>query len=352
MMECFPFTTTSPTTLTAPTAELVSASGIAPCKVPTSCSTFPSKYTLNGAPIRASSVECVDQKPILFRQFLQHSLGADPGALFGICLDQGHWMDPTMSSRGEPLNRSKFFMFEDVQGDGSLIPKYSYPGFQYGAMEHYQPMTTIHELDHLSTALKQSLQNESKPLQFNHLIGTKYCNIKDAITWHSEKTKDIRPGSVIVMLSLGAVREFQIRNVATGTATAFQLHPGDLVLMDWEFTQSHQHRLAKGGKEELTGLHHEESSKPHVSLMFRDINTMVKLSDIQKRAHQTEKNREARKRMREQEHSDGPSGELPTSTSSSPPKKRTESSNDDDEEGDGILPSMELSGECSAAQHL
>jgi alkylated DNA repair dioxygenase AlkB len=227
-------------------------------------------------------------------------------------------MDPKhamMADRGNELNRVKFFLYRKHRGSDAdadaLIRKYTYPGFQYGAMEHYREMSSIPELDGLCTQLEQSLQHQSKSLRFNHVIGTKYRDGKDGISWHSDKTKDITEKSVIALISLGATREFQLRNIETNITTAFALNAGDLVLIDGDMNLKYKHRLASVKEETIIPRIKGSTVEPRVSLIFRDICTVVKRSDAQKRGRKTEENRKKRKerkngenRKRERECSD------------------------------------------------
>jgi hypothetical protein len=72
-----------------------------------------------------------------------------------------------MTYRANELQRTKFFLVDDPNEPPERIPKYSYPGFQYAAMEHYHSVSCVPAVEKLLRILQQQCNGT-----FNHSGGT------------------------------------------------------------------------------------------------------------------------------------------------------------------------------------
>lgn len=80
--------------------------------------------------------------------------------------------------------------------------------------------------------LKEKVEKEFNET-FNYALVNRYCDGSEYIGWHSDKEGDLISGSSIVSLSLGAERDFQVRekNSTNGPITTFKLKSGDCIIM-------------------------------------------------------------------------------------------------------------------------
>ena len=125
------------------------------------------------------------------------------------------WLDPdndAMHYRGNELRRIKFFV--SLTEDGR-VPRYSYDGFQWTAMPLYHARNTpsidfvVKLADKISGP--NGLRRADAPEEFfscNQAIGTLYKTRRHKIGTHSDRPRDIKPGSWIFDISFGADREF------------------------------------------------------------------------------------------------------------------------------------------------
>ena len=109
-------------------------------------------------------------------------------------------------------------------GEPKELFLYRYPGFQHESMLHYRAVSSAPTLQRLLRELNDRYTFLGKPLYFNHVIATRYRDHADTIGWHSDKMRDISPGTPILSLSLGAARELgRACPPAPGAAGRFQV---------------------------------------------------------------------------------------------------------------------------------
>ena len=117
-----------------------------------------------------------------------------------------------MRYRGHELNRDKCFFVRSrkvtARGEPLSLYKYTYPGFQWKSLLHYQPTSALPALDQLLVFFSTRCSYRGRRLYFNHVFATRYEREHDCIGWHSDKMVDIMPGTPI--LSLGDQREFHL----------------------------------------------------------------------------------------------------------------------------------------------
>jgi hypothetical protein len=101
---------------------------------------------------------------------------------FGIINDTAPWIDPAnpdMRFHGSELkNQRAFFVITDDAAFGDTCPlwvaKFSYPGFQYGAMLLYRDARFVPIVDKLFAALNTHLRISGLDFTMNHCIATRY----------------------------------------------------------------------------------------------------------------------------------------------------------------------------------
>ena len=208
--------------------------------------------------------------------------------------------DRTAKYRGNELTRSKFYVnFAEVcpEQPGPVAracgltqcplfqdgtAKYGFPGFQYAAMLNYKSYDD--PAYHFVTSLKDKLQGglrvgdvEMPAPHFTQAIATMYENGSDGIGWHSDKVLDITEGSIIFDLSLGAERIFSLgrangKKAPTDVQNVTMRH-GSAILLSTKTNNEYKHAVLP-----VAGL-----EAPRVSLVLRDIKTVVTELELQKK---------------------------------------------------------------------
>lgn len=117
-----------------------------------------------------------------------------------------------------------------------------------------QPDPWIPELLKLRDKLREDLD-----VDFNSALANLYLTGQNHITWHADDEKQIGP--TIASVSLGGLREFDIRNPELNKTYSLELQTGSLIVMSKE-TQKHcQHRIVKT----------KRNVEPRINLTFREL---------------------------------------------------------------------------------
>lgn len=223
-------------------------------------------------------------------------------------LDREAWF---MLYRANVIKRSKLFLVkgDEMFGLPEEVPCYRYPGFQYASMLRYATLATIPSLQKLTNVLNMDLlfkfsdAEELRVPRINHVIGTTYVNGDDEIGFHSDKTKDIAANSLILMLSLGERRELHLRKVGETTpCDVIVMEPGALFILGPRTNVEYQHAIVPIGDEIV--LNRFRSVDRRVSLVFRQISTVLSRAEVYHECYKSEKDRIARKRRKERAESE------------------------------------------------
>ncbi len=87
--------------------------------------------------------------------------------------------------------------------------------------------------------------NREYSLVSNGVLVNCYRDGTESMGWHSDDEKEIEPGSDIASVTIGASRDFFIRNKRTKEKTVLTLNGGDLLIMHWPMQQEWEHALPK-----------------------------------------------------------------------------------------------------------
>lgn len=197
--------------------------------------------------------------------------------LFQDMKEHGPWLDRNalyMQFRGRSMRRQTFCCVAGQPAHGeelpAELPKYTYPGQQIESLLHYKTIDTVPGLTALVSRFKDLVS-------VNHVIGTRYEKGSDTIGYHQDKMLDIQPDTFILIVSFGAEREFTLRKVGEEMPhTSIVVQPGSLFLLGPKTNELHEHSIPTLPEEKNTG--------ERISLVLRHIKTMVKLSEIKKKA--------------------------------------------------------------------
>ena len=234
-----------------------------------------------------------DGNSFVIKGFLQQ-LGFDPNELFRelSSVPRNDRNDQMTRYRGRVLTREKFYV--DLIEAQDRIGLYRFPGMQYGLVERYYKRDEVPLVALLADLLtKLKIGDNEFPITFTQAIATYYVDGKDAISMHSDKKADINDTSFIMSLSFGVPRVMTLKDKVTGKEEVITLEAGDLFILSTTTNDSWQHGVLP-----MKGV-----SEPRMSIVFRDIKTIITTDELKKRVDRSEKGRKKRlenKRKREE----------------------------------------------------
>jgi hypothetical protein len=161
---------------------------------------------------------------------------------------------------GETLPR-----LQNLQADLSqnLIPMYRYPGNYSG--DEWETF----EWSPTSLKIRESVEKALlEPQTMNHCVTNYYRDGKDFISHHSDKDLDLSRRGVIVSVSLGDERVFELKRRADPKdITRIILPHGSILVLGPKTNQLFSHSI----------LPKEDSTKPRISLTLREVKTFKDL---------------------------------------------------------------------------
>ena len=128
--------------------------------------------------------------------------------------------------------------------------RYRYRGSQT------DPIRFTNDLDALRRHLSSKLD-----VSFNYVLATLYRDGNDYVGWHKDDERDLVPGQTIANVSLGATREFRLRNLDKSIDERIATHHGSLLLMRGDILQTTKHTLVRT----------RARVDPRVVLSFREV---------------------------------------------------------------------------------
>jgi len=96
---------------------------------------------------------------------------------------------------------------------------------------------------------------------YNACLLNLYHNGEEAMAWHSDAEKDLKPNAAISSLSLGAQRQFSFKHRKSKESISLLLEDGGILVMKDEIQKYWLHKLPPTKK----------IDKPRISLTFRTI---------------------------------------------------------------------------------
>lgn len=102
--------------------------------------------------------------------------------------------------------------------------------------------------------------------KLNAVLGNKYRNGKDYISFHKDDEKDMKKNSLIVSVSFGTERDFIFKHIKTKEKIKIKLESGSVLIMNYETQKNWVHSLPKRLKEKNC----------RINLTFRSINKLKK----------------------------------------------------------------------------
>ena len=216
------------------------------------------------------------------------------------------WVDgdnDALRIRGHPLKRQKMWLQTSPTQQG--YSRYNYTGWQWRVLPATGCVDECEEVGEILPAYNAWLDALGEGHEeANHAILTAYPDGNFYIGQHHDKTADIHPNSLIVVVKLGRVgRPFEICDRGESKPFYSQvLTPGTAVIMTLAANALVTHGVPASPEQEgLTG-----------SIVFRTIRTVVSVAETEKKIRASERTRE-----READHK----RELEEANGGEPPKK-------------------------------
>ena len=175
--------------------------------------------------------------------------------------------DPSTWYRDHQLSRDKLYIYFTDHPDN--IPKYKFPGFQRRAMLRY-----LHVSDPAVSFMKPVFEAVRRLSPgANLMIVTRYGGGEDNITPHSDDMTDIKGGSLIVDISVGAERTFTIESKATGKVESeTPMRSGSAIVMTTAGNTQNKHAVPK-----------QQGAGVRLSLVVRTIGTVETRDEVVKK---------------------------------------------------------------------
>ena len=136
-----------------------------------------------------------------------------------------------LNYRGHTIPRDKMWFQRSVD----KFFKYGYTGWQWGVSAGTYILSSIPALEATADFIDAKTRPKKK---LNHIIVTKYMTGEDNIGMHSDKMPDWEPGSIVIIIKLGAARPFVITHdgveifnevVQPGTAIIMGMNANDML---------------------------------------------------------------------------------------------------------------------------
>ena len=200
------------------------------------------------------------------------------------------WVNPAssyMQYRGREVPRERAFIVtssdpEPVVSDSpSVVPKFTYPGFQSESLLFYRDSRVVGVVDHIFRRLNVDLEIRGVPFVLNHCIATRYRDGDDAMGFRSDNARHLTHRTPTLVISLGGTREFHLRRKSDGAVRAFAAEDGDLFVLGHLTNELYEHSIVPVTKERLIDPH--EPIQPQISLAFRDVAAAVTRLSLNRR---------------------------------------------------------------------
>ncbi len=179
--------------------------------------------------------------------YLSHFFdGADSNKYLTHFLESIHWKQEEMKMYGKLVKLPR------------LIAWYGDNAKSYTSSEtELIPEGWTKELVTIKEMLEKTCQTK-----FNSVLLNLYRNGNDSISWHTDDEKELGENPVIVSVSFGATRKFQLRHKETKERIDIELQHGSVLIMQGALQHYWDHQIPKTKKQ----------VGERISLTFRYIN--------------------------------------------------------------------------------
>ena len=199
-------------------------------------------YTMSSE-IKSYKIDLPDANLLYFPNFLLEKVADE---LFTKLLTTLHWEQHNIKLFGKTIAQPRLTALYS-----STNVNYSYSGLQL------QPHPYTDELKNLNTLITQITK-----ANFTHCLANLYRDGNDSMGWHSDNEKELGKEPLIASISLGAVRNFQLKHIKNPELKqSMFLEHGSLLIMKGSTQEFWKHQLPKSKK----------INDPRINLTFRTI---------------------------------------------------------------------------------
>lgn len=165
------------------------------------------------------------------------------------------WQSPQIRMFGKWVNQPRLLAW---QANGNFPYRYS------GQTLHPKPFHPL--VDLLCMEI-----NDFCKTNFNTVLLNYYRDGRDSMGWHSDNEPELGPNPFIASLSLGGMRDFQLKQIyAPFTLKTYKLEQGSLLLMGENVQNLYKHALPKRVNAEarinLTFRQHMSNYSPKITI--------------------------------------------------------------------------------------
>ncbi len=130
----------------------------------------------------------------------------------------------------------------------------------FGMPYDYSQMS--YEATEIPTCLRDLLEclDLRLGIQFNNCLLNLYETGMNSMGFHSDETKNLRPGTGVAIISLGGERTISFRSMDKSRLVDFILKPGSMLYMDDDVQKAWMHAIRK-----------QDAAEPRISLTWRAI---------------------------------------------------------------------------------
>lgn len=193
--------------------------------------------------------------------------------MFYLLRDSVNWQK--MSHKGGEVTRLISIQSSVVNVDGKrMMPLYRHP-----VDSHPEQVEFTQDVRYLKDKTEDVL---CLPRDFfNHCLVQLYPEGTSHISDHSDKTLDIKRGTYIVNMSLGAVRHMKIKNKiknesGTRDSVKIKMENGSVFILGWETNKMFYHGINPDNRDEKIKEEDELAfGTARISLTFRNIATFI-----------------------------------------------------------------------------
>lgn len=167
----------------------------------------------------------------------------DASRLFEVLKTEIQWRRIVMQTPGGPKTVPRMISWH---GDPGL--SYSYSGLTHSWQDWTPALQEVRDL-----------LTERLGVRFNGVLANFYENERDSVSPHADDEDDMEEGAPIALVSLGAIREFVVKHLTTGSRHVIPVEPGSLLVMAGDTQKVSRYGIPKA----------KRTCGPRISLTFR-----------------------------------------------------------------------------------
>jgi alkylated DNA repair dioxygenase AlkB len=178
--------------------------------------------------------------------YYPYFLADEATSLFASLHSELNWQAEYLAMFGKTVQSPRLTA---LYGDSGI--SYRYSGVEHKAATWTRDLVGINQL--IAQVIGQS---------FNSVLANLYRNGEDSMGWHSDDETELGGNPVVASISLGAERDFILRNKSdTSEQHKYNLANGSLLIMRGQTQQFWQHSLPK----------RKRCTEPRINLSFRQV---------------------------------------------------------------------------------